>query len=641
MNSPAKRAIIVGFDGASMELVSLMVERGHMPNVATLLADGVYREMLGVFPTLTPPGWTTLATGAWPGTHGIVDFNIRKPGAPLDDTAWGIDTRLCQAEYLWNTAERCDKIPILVKYEMSWPPTITKGIQVEGTGPGVSNHAQIAGYHLFATQDYTGYAIGGEKDTEKVDPSALQDGEAIDWVEVRPARGWQNVPESQLAPLEVELVIRPLARGRANMLRGAQGTAKPYYALVYAHEHERYDRVLIAPEKDAAQAVATLAVGAWSGWWQDRFLIDGRPVSGNVRCKLMRLSADGQSLELFFPQIWPTEGYTFPEQIAHEIREHVGPFLQNPARDAMGLIDDDTYLEVLDYHLECLANTALYLMEHHPWDLLFTETHASDYASHFYLRLADPISGAEPDVVARSWKGLVRTYQAMDRWVGKLMAHMDGETLFAIVSDHGGTPDKYRRVSVEEALCAAGLLAYKDKGTAREPAIDWSRTAAAPVGLGDVFLNVKGREPGGLVEPEDFEAVQRQVIDAILDYRDPGTGQRPFTLALTRRDAEMLNNWGELAGDVIYALRPEFDGAHGYQLPTARLGIGAQHAVCILCGAGVRKGVHLKGQVRQVDIAPTISYLIGIDVPRDAEGGVIYEALEDPNWHLTELKERR
>jgi hypothetical protein len=42
--------------------------------------------------------------------------------------------------------------------------------------------------------------------------------------------------------------------------------------------------------------------------------------------------------------------------------------------------------------------------------------------------------------------------------------------------------------------------------------------------------------------------------------------------------------------------------------------------------------------VRQVDIAPTISYLLGIDVPRDAEGGVIYEALEDPNWHLAALR---
>jgi predicted AlkP superfamily phosphohydrolase/phosphomutase len=162
---------------------------------------------------------------------------------------------------------------------------------------------------------------------------------------------------------------------------------------------------------------------------------------------------------------------------------------------------------------------------------------------------------------------------------------------------------------------------------------------AAPLGLGNVFLNLAGREPEGIVKPEAFDVVQRQVIDAILDHRDSETGERPFALALTREDAEMINMWSELVGDVVYALRPEFDGAHGYHLPSSRLGMGAQHAVCVLYGAGIRRGGHLKGQVRQVDIAPTISYLLGIDVPRDAEGGVIYEALADPNWHLAQLED--
>jgi predicted AlkP superfamily phosphohydrolase/phosphomutase len=642
-HSPAQKAIIVGFDGASMELVSHMVEQGHMPNVGKLMAQGVHREMLGVFPTLTPPGWTTLTTGAWPGTHGVVDFNIRTLGAPLDETTWGINTALCQAEYLWNTAERCGKIPILVKWEMSWPPTInhaiSRGIQVEGTGPGVSNHAQIAGYHLFCTRGYRGYSIGGEKDTESVDPSALQEGDMVDWVETRSAQGWRNLPASELPPLEVKLVIRPLARGRGDMQRGQQGTPRPYYGLIVATGGgEGYDRLLVAPERDASRALATLVAGEWSDRWRDAFEIDGEPVEGTVCCKLVRLSPDAQSFELFFPQIWPITGYTHPEDIAQELYDHVGPFLQNPARDAMGLIDDDTYFEVLDWHLDALTGAATYLMEHYDWDLLFTETHASDYGNHFYLRLADPVSGAEPEVQERAYRGLVRTYQAMDRWVGGLMARMDEDTVFAIVSDHGGTPDKYRRVAIEEPLVAAGLLVYRqDEATGRR-VVDWSRTRAAPVGLGNVYLNLKGREPTGIVEPDEYERAQRAVIDAILDYRDEATGERPFVLALTRRDAEMLDKWGELIGDVVYALRAEYDGAHGYHMPTSRLGIGAQHAVCILCGPGIVKGVHLEGQVRQVDVAPTISYLLGIDVPRNAEGGVIYEALEDPNWHLAALR---
>jgi hypothetical protein len=132
--------------------------------------------------------------------------------------------------------------------------------------------------------------------------------------------------------------------------------------------------------------------------------------------------------------------------------------------------------------------------------------------------------------------------------------------------------------------------------------------------------------------------VQKEIIAALYEYTHPRTGEHPFALALTRDDAEMINLWGELVGDVVFVLRPEYDAAHGQQMPSARLGIGAQHAVFVLAGAGVKKGVHLKGQVRQVDVAPTISYLLGMDVPRDAEGGVVYEALQDPNWHLAEIR---
>ena len=102
----------------------------------------------------------------------------------------------------------------------------------------------------------------------------------------------------------------------------------------------------------------------------------------------------------------------------------------------------------------------------------------------------------------------------------------------------------------------------------------------------------------------------------------------------------MINLWGDLVGDVVYALRADFDGAHGHHLPSSVLGIGGQHSTFVLSGSGVRKDVALDRQVRVVDIAPTICYLLGIPMPANVEGGVVYEALENPNWAIEELKKQ-
>jgi predicted AlkP superfamily phosphohydrolase/phosphomutase len=631
--SPARRAVILGMDGASFELVEHMVNEGHAPNIGRLMERGASRGMWGVFPTLTPPGWTALTTGAWPGTHGVMDFNIHLPGRHLEDTEWGINTALCQAEYLWNTAERAGRIPILVKWEMSWPPTVTRGIQVEGTGPGVSNYHQIAGYHLFTSRQRRGEAAS--RDSQAVDPSALAAAGRTDPVVLRPVEPgtWVHLPPSARLPLEAELIVRPLHRGQPRMLRGKHGEPKRYFALILASGAAGYDRVLVTRERDAAAPLADLRPRAWSDWVREAFTIDGAPVEGHVRFKLLELSPEADDFALFLPQIWPVDGYTHPPEIAHELLDACGPFLQNPARDALGLIDDDTYFELVEYHLQWLAAACHHLAHTRAWDLLFCENHVPDYANHFFVPRCAPISGAPPDVVKRSYRGVVRSMEAVDRWVGRLLELDDGETLFVLISDHGGTPERHRQTQVADALAQAGLLVYTTDGTGRRR-IDWARTKAAPVGLVHVFINLKGREPEGIVDPADYTTVQRQIVDALLDYRDPQTGERPFVLALPRADAEALNLWGELVGDVVYALRPEYDGAHGKQLPSARFGFLGQHSTLVLAGPNVRRGVRLRRQARSVDVAPTICYLLGLPVPRQCEGGVLYEALEDPDWYL-------
>jgi len=631
MNSPAKRAIVVGMDGASMEIVKNLANEGHCPNIAALMKQGAWRPMVGVFPTLTPPGWTALSTGSWPGTHRVMDFSIHKPGKRLDDTEWGINTSLCQSEYIWNTFERAGKMPILVKWEMSWPPTVKKGIQVEGTGPGVSNHHQLAGYHLFVGGKWAPRRLVAQRDPETLDPSALQTVREFDPVEIRAAKGWRNTPKSNKPLKEVDLVIQPLTRGRKDMNRGQQGTPQTLHGLIYA-SGKGYDRVRVCKSKDAARPLADLGVGEWSDWWLDRFEIDGKKHAGYVRTKLITLTRNADTFELFFPQIWPNAGYTKPLGIAKEIDKHVGNFLQNPMRDALGLIDDDTYFELLEFHHQRLADVSEYLTSTRDWDLLMTETHASDYTSHFFLRAADPHSGTERSVLKRCREGVERTYASIDRMIGRLRKIADKDTAFFIVADHGGTSQQHQVVDIAQVLEETGFLKYKGRGKNRE--IDWSRTTAANVGLVHIFVNLKGRQPGGIVAKKDFDRVRRDLIAALYDYKDPQTGHRPFALALTREDAEMVNLWGDLVGDVVYALRAEFDGAHGKQLPSVSFGMAGQHSAFIAAGAGIKRAGQLAGQVRVVDVAPTVCYLTGTPMPRNVEGGVVYEALADPDWHL-------
>jgi hypothetical protein len=174
------------------------------------------------------------------------------------------------------------------------------------------------------------------------------------------------------------LTIRPLARGRDEMARGAAGRPMRYYALITASTDAGYDWVRICRERDCRAAVAELSPGKWSDWWLDEFIVDGAPLSGYVRAKLVALSPEGDTLELFVPQIWPATGYTQPPDLAAELDRAVGNFLQNPGRDALGIVDDDTYFELLEFHHRRLADVAEYLAGSRAWDALFLETHASD-----------------------------------------------------------------------------------------------------------------------------------------------------------------------------------------------------------------------------------------------------------------------
>ena len=100
----------------------------------------------------------------------------------------------------------------------------------------------------------------------------------------------------------------------------------------------------------------------------------------------------------------------------------------------------------------------------------------------------------------------------------------------------------------------------------------------------------------------------------------------------------MLGLDGETVGDIVYGLYPEAPGEHGRHITSGEYSIGSLKGLLILSGPGIKKNAILTRRVNIADVVPTLCYLAKLPVPKDCEGAIIYQALEDKDHHLTKLK---
>ncbi len=163
-----------------------------------------------------------------------------------------------------------------------------------------------------------------------------------------------------------------------------------------------------------------------------------------------------------------------------------------------------------------------------PWDFMMMVEIAPDRAHHMFWRFFDPEHpGFEAD--SQYAEVIPDFYAHLDSKISSLLSLMDDETTVMIVSDHGAMPC-HGGVCVNEWLIRHGYLCLKSKveeACRLEPAmIDWGRTAVWSEGgyYGRIFLNVKGREPHGLIEPENYEAFREELAERLKEIRTPDGG---------------------------------------------------------------------------------------------------------------------
>jgi hypothetical protein len=187
-------------------------------------------------------------------------------------------------------------------------------------------------------------------------------------------------------------------------------------------------------------------------------------------------------------------------------------------------------------------------------------------------------------------------------------------------------------------LAERGLMSFDP--ITRQIDLSTSRTYTWPERGSEVFVNLQGREPTGVVPPDQYAAVQDEIIDALHDWRDPESGKRIIALALRHEDAQIIGYWGANNGDVVCAFDHGFawggtangrsvDGRgtamHGSQLPSYEKGLFSVMGTMLLAGPGVRADGYERdwqryGLIREVDVCPTICHLTGLRLPKQNQG---------------------
>ena len=632
MAKTPQKVMLIGLDCALPHMIQKYMDEGCLPNIKSLIEKGTWATgVLAPYPTVTPPNWAAIATGSFPGTHGITDFHNHHEGTNEgnENISQNWDRERIQSELIWETADQAGKKCIVLTYPGSSPSRMKNGITVGGDGFHVGETRQgLPGLDskFFVCEDFIV--------SLEIFPNGFH-GEFSD------AEGWEGFDDLGDDPQEMEV-----------QLPFPKATRKPlpttWYVLAQEGE-DGYDRITLAPSKDRESAFCTLKKGEWSEQFVTTIkLEDGGEEEVFTRCKLIELDGDLERFKLLVGALIPTKGWINPAEKGQGVRITEGSIHSNGGMimGMLGSIDLDTYVEMNENLSTWNAALATKLMEENEWDMFFMHSHPIDWMYH--LVITDMISD-DPDKSAKAWEVHRRIYECEDRMIGRLLTQADKDTLVIIVSDHGATPDG-PVFDPNSALEPAGLAyRFEEKSVELEVAPiavnfnkpDYARSKAIPQREIYVYVNLKGRDPDGIVEPEDYEKVQREICDALLTYVDPATGKRPVALALPKKDAKIFGLYGDRIGDVVYALYPEFGGQHGHMLPTAEHAPGALQPLLVMGGPNIKKNFRMERMCWLWDIVPTICYLTGVPVPPTCEGAVLYQAMKNTDFKEKELERLR
>ena len=585
----AERVVMVSFDGVGADLAWRWIADGtaaSFDGLRTMAEDGLSVERLRmVDPTLTSVNHAALVTGRTAAATGIVSNSFHRSGTPITERVSGF-TASNDAETLWMAARRQGlRVGTLV-----WPGADARALDRMGDFGVVWPGPPLAPSEVVVLEPESSETTGEIPSADGLPPLL-----------------WRlNVALPGAAPQAFEILIAAVdsdpdgkPRYDAAAVRLVEETAWRYLG-----EREWLD---LAVEARSADDLAPHRYAAW--------------------CKILHLDRRRGALRLYRGAVYRLVGY--PDAFEGRLVEAIGPWPGPPDEpqvaawwlDLEAGIDLETFIEQgerLDRYLDRMAE---WVMAEEDFDLLLAYHPTADEYQHAGL-ITEPMQWAYSSGSAfAAAEGLKRIGASLDRSVAALWTGLDpARDALVVVSDHGMAPI-FEIVGANRVLAGAGLLKIVEENGRSRISPDTPMVATPSAACIHLYLNLAGREPGGVVDPAGAPDLLRRAARAFADLEAEG---RPVVEKIfTREEAAAVGLDHPNTGDLVVFLASGFAASgrlDGPALEPSRYygqhGYLAHHDQ--MCGMLFARGAGIKrtrrAEMPVTAVAPMVASFLGIEL---------------------------
>lgn len=505
-----KKVIIIGLDGLEPKITEELLRKGGLPNLARLRERGGFSRIRTTYPAQTPVAWSTFSTGTNPGGHGIYDFLSRDPKTYLP--VLGLSNyeqknpfvppkvvNLRRGTPFWELLSRAGIPSVVIRCPCTYPPDNIKGRMISGVGvPDLRGGLGTSAF--FTTQK----GVKAEH-SEKVIEVSREGDNHIRTVLIGP----RNPRTKEDLTFNLNIKINPSEKSISIMSDGQPNDLH-------------------------------LNVGEWSNWLKVKFKAGMlQSIRGVVRFYLRNIEPEFElyASPINFDPASPMFPITSPIEYAAEIEARIGTYYTSGMpEDHDGLIygrfDEDAFLEQCSLVVRERFRMMIYELKRFEEGFFFCLFDTPDRLQHMFWRFREAEHPANRSGFSTEMIHVIEDhYRELDEIIGKALKYADDQTLFIVLSDHGMNSFQ-RGLNLNTWLYENEFLALK-KGRAPGDEendyffrnVDWDRTRAYSLGLGMIYLNLKGREERGVVHENDAQQIKEAIINTLTGLIDRERGK--------------------------------------------------------------------------------------------------------------------